>query len=71
MGLLQAKAQEVHGDASRWEELVSEMPLGRAATVEEVADVVVFLASDRAGYVSGVVLNVDGGHGARGGSFSQ
>ena len=37
------------------------IPLGRAGTLEEVADVVAFLASDRAGYVHGTVINVSGG----------
>jgi NAD(P)-dependent dehydrogenase (short-subunit alcohol dehydrogenase family) len=32
---------------------------------------VTFLVSDRASYVSGTVLTVDGGHGSRGGSFSK
>ena len=36
------------------------MPLGRIATPQEVADVVVFLASPRAGYVSGAVVSLDG-----------
>lgn len=36
------------------------MPLKRVATAEEVADVVVFLASERASYVSGAVINLDG-----------
>ena len=36
-------------------------PLGRAGTPEDVADVVVFLASDRARYVTGHNLVVDGG----------
>lgn len=36
------------------------MPLGRIATPEEVADVVVFLSSARASYVSGAILNIDG-----------
>jgi NAD(P)-dependent dehydrogenase (short-subunit alcohol dehydrogenase family) len=36
-------------------------PLGRAGTAEEVADVVVFLASDLASYVTGQNLLVDGG----------
>lgn len=36
------------------------LPLGRAATAEEVANVIVFLASPKASYVSGASLNVDG-----------
>ena len=36
------------------------MPLGRIATPEEIADVVVFLASPRAGYVSGAIVSLDG-----------
>jgi 3-oxoacyl-[acyl-carrier protein] reductase len=38
-----------------------ELPLGRFGTVEEVADVVVFLSSPRASLVTGVAWNVDGG----------
>ncbi len=37
------------------------IPLGRAGTLQEVADVVAFLASDRAGYVHGTVINISGG----------
>jgi 3-oxoacyl-[acyl-carrier protein] reductase len=39
----------------------AEVPLGRVGTPEEFANVVVFLASERAAYVTGVVLQVDGG----------
>lgn len=37
------------------------LPFGRMATSAEIADAVVFLASVRASYISGVVLNLDGG----------
>jgi 3-oxoacyl-[acyl-carrier protein] reductase len=37
------------------------IPLRRFGRAEEVADVICFLASDRAAYVSGTVIPVDGG----------
>lgn len=40
-------------------------PLGRIATPAEVAHVVTFLASERASFVSGAVVSLDGGIGAR------
>ncbi len=41
--------------------LLAKIPLGRAGTVREVADTVAFLASDRAGYITGQVIGIDGG----------
>ena len=41
-----------------------EVPLGRLGLSEEVADGIVFIASDEARFITGHVLNVDGGHSA-------
>jgi NAD(P)-dependent dehydrogenase (short-subunit alcohol dehydrogenase family) len=40
---------------------VDQTPLGRTATLQEVAGVVRFLMSDEASYVNGAVIPVDGG----------
>ncbi len=44
------------------EEQIDAIPLGRMATPEEVAEAVLFLASNRARYITGQVLAVDGGY---------
>ena len=40
---------------------VARLPLGRMASPSEIADAVVFLASARAAYITGVILSMDGG----------
>jgi NAD(P)-dependent dehydrogenase (short-subunit alcohol dehydrogenase family) len=46
-------------------ELSAAHPLGRIAEPEEVADAIVWLASDKSSYVTGIALPVDGGYTAR------
>jgi NAD(P)-dependent dehydrogenase (short-subunit alcohol dehydrogenase family) len=45
----------------RIEQLGTTTLMGRAAHVEEIADVIAFVASDKASYVTGAVIPVDGG----------
>ena len=47
---------------ARIEAKCREIPLGRLGTIEEVAHLVAFLASDRSGYMTGQAINITGGH---------
>ena len=47
------------GEAEK--QLVSDVPMGRVVKPEDVADLAVFLASSRAGMITGCAINVDGG----------
>lgn len=64
--LLRKSADDRLGDAERWRELMEPMPFGRAGTVEEVATMVGFLASDLSSYTSGTIVTIDAGYVYRG-----
>jgi NAD(P)-dependent dehydrogenase (short-subunit alcohol dehydrogenase family) len=61
--MLRGWSQAKHGTPDRWQEFEKELdlPFGRMGKPEEVADMVAFLASPRAAYVSGTIVTVDGG----------
>ncbi len=52
---------QVYANAKLVEEYARLIPMGRVGKPEEIADVVAFLASDDARYVTGTTLVVDGG----------
>ncbi len=63
--MLRKRAVDLFGDEARYAELAQRYPLGRPATVAEVADTIVFLASPRSSYTSGTIVTVDGGIASR------
>ena len=50
-------------EEKRRNEIASAVPLGRFCSAEEIADVVTFIASPQASYISGALIPVDGGLG--------
>jgi NAD(P)-dependent dehydrogenase (short-subunit alcohol dehydrogenase family) len=44
-----------------WERMGEGVPVGRIGEAEEAADLITFLVSERAGYITGVAINMDGG----------
>ena len=71
VGLIDSNQHEIKHQASgstkSYEDFLQGMsdangiPMGRVGRAEEFADVACFMASDRASYLSGVAINVDGG----------
>lgn len=61
--ILRVQADTKWGDADRWADLMPDDPA--PATVAQVADVVVFLVSDRAGHITGTSITIDGGNSSR------
>ena len=51
----------VNADDEKMKMVLSRTPLGRLGNVEDVANAVVFLASDKASYITGETIYIDGG----------
>lgn len=50
-------------DQKRRDEIAESIPLARFSNVQEIANVVSFIASDKAAYITGAIIPVDGGLG--------
>ena len=60
--IIKSKAQKLNiGEKDVEEQMASQVPLNRIADPDEVANAVLFLASSKASYISGINLPVDGG----------
>lgn len=59
-GFIQSEMTEVLNE-EYIDQIKSNIPLGRLGTVEDVAELIAFLVNDRAGYITGQVIKIDGG----------
>ena len=59
-GFIETEMTEVLSDSVK-EEAVKQIPLGAFGKTEDIANLAVFLASEQANYITGQVINVDGG----------
>ncbi len=60
-GIIDTEIHASGGNPNRARDLAHTVPMGRAGTAEEVAEAVLWLASDAASYVTGTTINVSGG----------
>jgi NAD(P)-dependent dehydrogenase (short-subunit alcohol dehydrogenase family) len=63
--MLKLRAKTLYGDEDRYVELLDRYPLKRPAYTREIVDMFLFLASERAGYISGTIITIDGGIASR------
>jgi 3-oxoacyl-[acyl-carrier protein] reductase len=60
-GVIKTRHHEMFSTAERMQQYRQETPLGRNGSPEEVAQVVLFLASDAASFLNGALLDINGG----------
>jgi 3-oxoacyl-[acyl-carrier protein] reductase len=69
VNLMRKKALDRTGDAENWRDLFKPLPFERAASAEEIAAAIAFLASEHSNYTSGSVAIIDAGLSARAQAF--
>ncbi len=62
-GLIQTEIHKLTGETDRVGRLAASIPMQRGGTAEEVAEVVLWLLSDAASYVTGMTVDIAGGRG--------
>jgi 3-oxoacyl-[acyl-carrier protein] reductase len=60
-GVIKTRHHEMFSTAERMQQYRKETPLGRNGSPEEVAEVVLFLASDASSFLNGALLDINGG----------
>ena len=61
LGLIATEIHEVHGVQALLDKIGPTVPIGRAGTADEVAQVVAFLAGPLSSYMHGALVDVSGG----------
>lgn len=60
-GTIDTARMDILGRGEVWQQLLRQIPMGRAASDEEVAGLIAFLCSPAAAYITGQSINIDGG----------
>jgi 3-oxoacyl-[acyl-carrier protein] reductase len=60
-GVIETTHHETFSTAEKMAEYRAQTPLGRNGTADEVAQAVLFLASDAARFITGAILDISGG----------
>jgi NAD(P)-dependent dehydrogenase (short-subunit alcohol dehydrogenase family) len=61
MTISRQRAKTKFGDENRWEETLTNLPFGRLKEPEEVAALAVMLCAPQVEYLSGTMIDMDGG----------